>query len=134
MWCDDLKRKRPRREKKERVALRVNLFEPLAGLKGERAAGKDNVCRQRRAVLDDNAEIFADGVMDWRLKKKKFQRLGAFEPQIVEIGEAAQFWRNFKVRAGICEKNSGIYEIGLAFFLAGAERRNQAARRGEQNP
>jgi len=66
--------------------------------------------------------------MDWRLKKKKFQRLGAFESQKVEICEPAKFWRDFKVCAGVRKKNPRIYEIGLAFFFAGAKRRNQAAR------
>ncbi len=117
-----------RAEKREERAARVDIFETLARLQGGSTAGKNDVFCQRRAVLDANAEVFADGVMDWRLKKKKFQRLGAFESEIVEIGEAAQFWRDFKVCTGVREKNPGIYEIGLAFFFACAERRKAETR------
>ena len=62
-----------------------------------------------------------------------FERLGAFEAQIVEIGETFQLGSDVKIRACVCEKNSGIHEIGLAFFFAGTQRRNQAAVSGQQN-
>ena len=57
-----------------------------------------------------------------RSKRRKFS-----------VGESLEFRRDVEVRAGVDQKNSGIYKIGLAFVLAGAQRRNQAAGSGQQN-
>src|SRR5260370_41601123 len=67
-----------RAEKREVRAARVHIFEPLAWLKRRSAAGEHNVFRERRAILNGDAEVLADGVVDRRLKKDEFKRLGAF--------------------------------------------------------
>ena len=71
--------------------------------------------------------------MDGGLKQKKLQRLGAFESQVIGICEPAQLGSDLEIRADVGKKNPRIHEIGLALFFAGAQRRNQAARRSEQN-
>src|SRR6266436_31788 len=71
--------------------------------------------------------------MDGRLEQEKFERLGALETQKIKIRKASQFGSDLKVRAGVGEKNPGVDEIGLAFFLAGAQRGNEAAGSGQQN-
>src|SRR5439155_21235466 len=71
--------------------------------------------------------------MDGGLKQKKLQRLGAFESQVIGICEPAQLGSDLEIRADVGKKNPRIHEISLAFFFACAQRRNQAARRSEQN-
>ena len=53
-----------RAEKREKFAARVDIFETLARSQGGSPAGYQDVFRQRRAVLDANAEVVANGVMD----------------------------------------------------------------------
>src|SRR5713226_9203851 len=120
-------------EKREKRAAVVDVFETLPGLQRGSAAGEHNVFGERRAVLDADAKVFTDRVVNGRLEQEKFERLGAFETEKVEIGEAPQFGCDVKVGAGVCEKNPGVDEVGLAFFFAGAQRGNQAAGRGQQN-
>jgi len=67
------------------------------------------------------------------LEEQKFERLGAFETEKVEIGETSQLGRDLEISAGISQEDARIDEIGLTLFFAGAERRNQAAWRGEEN-
>src|SRR6266478_6049123 len=120
-------------EKREKRAARVDVFETLSGLQRGSAAREHDVFGQRRAVLDADAKVFTDRVVNGRLEQEKFERLGAFETQKIKIRKASQFGSDLKVRAGVGEKNPGVDEIGLAFFLAGAQRGNEAAGSGQQN-
>src|SRR5260370_3517749 len=110
--------KLPETEKREKRAAGVNVFETLPGLQRGSAAGEHDVFGQRWAVLDADAKIFADGVMDGRLEQEKFERLGAFETEKIEIGEAPQFGCDVKVGTGVREKNPGVDDVSLAFFFA----------------
>src|SRR5262249_28734391 len=111
-------------EKRELRAARVDIFETLARLERGSASGDHEVLRERRAVFHAEAQVFADGVADGRLKQKKLQRLGVFETQKIEIRETAELGRNLEVCTCVREKDSGIHEISLAFLFAGAQRRN----------
>ena len=119
-------------EREERAAC-VNVFETLARLEGRSAAGEDDVFRQRRTVLDADAKVFTDGVVNGRLKEEEFERLGAFETEKVEIRKAPQLGGDIEVGAGVGQEDAGVDEIRLPFLLAGAKRRNEAAGRGEKN-
>src|SRR5947207_370551 len=120
-------------EKREKRAVGVDVFEALAGLQGGSAAGEHDVFRERRAVFDADAEVFADGVVNGPLEEEEFERLGAFEAEKVEIRKAPQLGSDIEVGAGVGQKDAGVDEISLTFFFAGAKRRNEAAGRGEKN-
>ena len=106
-------------EKREECAARVDVFEPLPGLQGRCAASKDDVFAEWRAVFDPDAEVLADGVMNGRLEEEKFERLGPFETEKVEIGETSKFGSDVEIGAGVGEEDAGIHKIGLAFLFAG---------------
>src|SRR6266446_397949 len=129
----DSESKLHRAEKREERAAGVNVFETLAGLQGGRAAGEDDIFGERRAVLDADAEVFANGVVNGRLEEQEFERLGAFEAQKVEIREAPQLRSDIEVGPGVGQEDARVDEIRLPLFFAGAQRRNEAAGRGEKN-
>ena len=108
-------------EKREKRAVGVDVFEALAGLQGGSAAGEDDVFREKRAVFEADAKVFADGVMDGRFEEEDFKRLGAFEAEKIEIRKAPQLGSDIEVGAGIGQEDAWVDEIGLPFFFAGAE-------------
>src|SRR5260370_6201806 len=120
-------------EKREKRVAGVDVLEPLHGLQRGSAAGEHNVFGKRRAVLDADAKVFTDRVVNGRLEQEKFERLGALETEKIEIREASQLGSDLKVRASVGQKNTRVDEIRLAFFFARVERRNQAPGRGQQN-
>src|SRR5271154_7174460 len=71
--------------------------------------------------------------MDVTLKQQQVKRLGAHELQVIHVDEAAQFRGEVEIRAHVDEKNSGIDEIGLTFVFAGAQVRQKAVRRRQQD-
>src|ERR1700722_11911289 len=71
--------------------------------------------------------------MNRRLEKNLFERLGAFEAQVVHIYKAAQFRRDIKICTDIREKNAGIHEIGLALIFARTQIGKKAIARIERD-
>src|SRR5207245_10663214 len=55
-------------EKRELRAARVDVFETLRRLQRRSAGGEHNVFRERRTVFHTDGSVFADGVMNGRLK------------------------------------------------------------------
>src|SRR6267143_113283 len=80
-------------EKREVRAAGVNIFETLAGLESGSSGCENDILAERRAIFRANAEILSNVVADGRLEKEKFERLGTFEAEKVEIGETAKFGR-----------------------------------------
>jgi len=68
LMSPDSESKLHRAKKREECAASVDIFETLARLQGGNPASEHDVFRQRRAILDANTEVFADGVMDRRLE------------------------------------------------------------------
>src|SRR6266849_4385491 len=129
----DSESKPHRTEKREKRVAGVNVFKTLAGLQRGSAARKDDVFRKRRAVFDADSEVLADGVMNGRLKEEKFERLGAFKTEKVEICEAPQLGGDVEIGAGGGDQEAGIHEVCLAFFVACPERRYETPGSGQES-
>src|SRR5260221_14370028 len=78
LMSPDSESKLHRAKKREECAARVDIFETLARLQGGNPASEHDVFRQRRAKPDAHTEVFGEGVVELRHKKKKIPRGGAF--------------------------------------------------------
>src|SRR5271155_3093804 len=72
-------------------------------------------------------------MVNGRVEKNQFQRLGIHEAEIIHVHKPPQFGRYVKIRADVCQKNPGIHKIGLAFVFVRTQVRNQAIARIERD-
>src|SRR5271170_2491663 len=70
-------------------------------------------------------------MVNGRVEKNQFERLGIHEAQVIHVHKPPQFGRYVKIRANVREKNPGIHKIGLAFVFVRTQVRNQAVARIE---
>src|SRR5882724_4838479 len=118
------------KQRKQSLAT-VNIAKAITRCKHRRTSSEHDIFREWRAIRHAGAVVYADRVPNGRLQQNKFQRLGAFEAQKVRIDETFQLRRDIKIHSGVEQKNSRIHKVGLPLVLAGAQRRNQAARCSE---
>src|SRR6266849_9525217 len=72
-------------EKRKKCPARVNVFEPLPRLQHGSPAGENDVFTQWRTVFNAHPKVLANRMADGGLEKQKLQRLGAFEPEKIEV-------------------------------------------------
>src|SRR5712692_3293496 len=87
-------------EQREQRLPRVDVPEAAAGRERGSAAGQNDVLGGRRPVLQTDAVVHADGVVDGRLEQQQLEGLGAVKAQEVDVDHAAQLRCQLEVRPG----------------------------------
>src|SRR5438105_15674604 len=69
-----------------------------------------------------------------RLKQNVFERFVAMKTHLVHVKDCFQSLGYFHVDSGVVNEDPGIDEVGLAFDLAAAKRRQNAVRLNQASP
>src|ERR1700693_4618579 len=84
-------------EQREKRPARVNVFEPLPRVQRGSPTGENDVFTQWRTVFNADAEVFANRMADGGLEEQKLERLGAFEPEKIEVCKASHFGSDIEI-------------------------------------
>ncbi len=87
---------------------------------------EDDVVVQERSVLQAQAIVPTDVLPDIRLVQENLQRLGVYEPQVIDVQDRTQLLEDLEIGAEIEEKKAGVDEIRLTLDLAAAQARDEA--------